>query len=179
MNFNFLRAKRFVPCGVPSIFGAMKTKLLLSFFVPLSLTCYGQHHLPEVKKLDSLTKIINDTFRQDLEKKDSGSLVDKFNKVTGKYEYFYFINKKDSTLRLVVKNYKSDSSAMLQESFYYWNNRPITVFRIYTTKEIFTENAFYFINDKVFEKTKALLAPVNDEIKNSANENLKLYTKLL
>ena len=168
----------FLPGSVPFIFGVMKIKLLLLLFIQLSIACYSQNHLQAVKKLDSLTEVINKNFRNDFEKKDTGVLLYKTGKLAGRYKHFYYISKKDSSLQLVVKNRISPSGHVLQESFYYWSNQPITAFRMDSRKEKLQEREFYFMNSKLFEKVGNKLLPSRDNIKKSATENLKTSTKL-
>ena len=72
-----------------------------------------------------------------------------------------------------------DNGTLINETYYYMNNKPLSAYRIrQPRRKKMEEETYYFYNDQTYNHSDStLLKPIN-EIKSSAESFLSQYKKL-
>ena len=156
-------------------------KLLL--FCTLVFYITGKSHSQvsqNLKYIDSIETQINGSLHSFRIKQDTGGIIGQTSKTRiGSFKKNFYIDRKSSKLNLVTYFQILKDGTLVNESYYYSNDSPVSAYRFKRSKKkTYPEAGFYFYNDELYENKDSTFVISNDKIKINALKFLKDYKKL-
>src|SRR2546421_9539800 len=158
----------------------MKKRLLLSVLVCIIIGKSHSQVSQKLKYIDSIESQINGSIHSNRIRKDTGSIISPTSKTrVGSYKKEFYIDKKTSKLNLVIYFQIFQDGTLVNESYYYSNEVPISAYRFKRLKKkTYPETAFYFYNNELYENKDSAFVISNDKIKANSLKFLRDYENL-
>jgi len=138
---------------------------------------HSQVPAQQLKIVDSFENVVTTGLKKYLIKKDTGHLALAKNQ-TASYQKQFFIDRSTKSLHMVTYLRMFNNGMLINETYYYLNNKPLSAYRIkQPRKKAMQEETYYFYNDQTYNHADStVLKPIN-EIKSSAESFLTQYKK--
>jgi len=150
--------------------------LIPAFFLLIVSAAHAQVPLPQFKFVDSVENVVNANLKKYTVKKDTGRIVVSKNQ-TASYQKQFYMDRRTNTLNLVTYLRMFNNGVLINETYYYLHNKPLSTYRLrQAKKKLPQEEAYYFFNDQTY--TDSTILPRTNEIRSSAERFLKEYKKL-
>ena len=153
---------------------------MIFIFIVVGTPARSQVPEKQLRFADSIENLVNLSLKKYVVKKDTGRIVVAGSK--GKTAYFkkeFYTDTKNNTLYLVAYLRRFDDGMLINETYYYLQNKPISAYRLKQMKrKIMPEEAFYFYEDKTYRHNDSTILQPNNEIKNKAKSFLAEFRKL-
>jgi hypothetical protein len=149
------------------------------FFVLINFAAHSQVPDKHLRFVDSIENATNSSLKKFIIKKDTGTIFSKDKKKTGSYEKQFYIDRKSNTLHLVNYLKMFVNGVIVNENYYYLNNKPISAYTLKQAKrKILPEDVYYFYKDQIHHFNDSTVLKSNSEIKINAEVFLKQYRQL-
>ena len=129
---------------------------------------------------DSIENLVNQSLKKYVVKKDTGRTV-----ITGSksqttiFKKEFYSDPKNHTLHLVAYLRRSDNGMLINETYYYLQNKPISAYRLKQIKrKIIPEEAYYFYQGQTYRHNDSTILKPGNEIKKKAESFLAEFRKL-
>ena len=144
----------------------------------IASAAHAQVPAQQLKLVDSFENVVTTGLKKYLVRKDTGHLTLPRNQ-TASYQKQFFIDRSTKSLHMVTYLRMFDNGTLINETYYYMNNKPLSAYRIkQPRRKKMEEETYYFYNDQTYNHSDStLLKPIN-EIKSSAESFLSQYKKL-
>jgi len=150
--------------------------LISSFFLLVASAAHAQLPAPQFKFIDSVENVVNANLKKYSVKKDTGRIVVSKNQ-TASYQKQFFMDRRTNTLNLVTYLRMFNNGLLINETYYYLHNKPLSIYRLkQARRKSPQEESYYFYNDQTYTDSTTL--PRTNEIRTKAEGFLSEYKKL-
>jgi hypothetical protein len=136
----------------------------------LLVVCKAHSQVPaqHIKFVDSVENSVNTNLKKFLLKKDTGRIVGVKNQ-TASYQKQYYIDRTTRALCFATYLTRYNNGTLINDTYYYVLNKPISGYRIRQVKrKPLEEEAYYFYNDRTYKQNDTtILAPDNEMRRNA------------
>ena len=162
------------------IFNPLVIIAMMFIFIVVGTSARSQVPEQHLRFADSIENQVNLSLKKYVVKKDTGRTVVAGSKSrTSFFKKEFYTDSKNNTLYLVAYFRRFDDGMLINETYYYIQNKPISAYRLKQVKrKIMPEEAFYFYNDKTYRHNDSTILQPNNEIKNKAESFLVEFRKL-
>ena len=149
--------------------------LLFFIFSP----AYSQVPDLQLKFADSVENVVNTSIKKYFLREDTGRLVITGSKMeTVFFKRQFYIDPKTKSLHLVTYLRMYNNGLLINETYYYLYNKPVSAYRLRQMKKKITpEEAYYFYNNQTYKHNDSTVLKPQNEIRSNAERFLKLYMK--
>jgi hypothetical protein len=157
------------------------SKATIFIFILVGTSARSQVPEQQLRFADSIENLVNISLKKYVVKKDTGRAVNTGSKTRTAFFFKkeFYTDPKNNTLFLVAYFRRFDDGLLINETYYYTQNKPISAYRLRQFKrKIMPEEAFYFYNDKTYRHNDSTILQPNNEIKNKAESFLSEFRKL-
>jgi len=150
--------------------------LIFSFFLLVASAACAQLPAPQFKFVDSVENVVNANLKKYTVKKDTGRIIVSKNQ-TASYQKQFYMDRRTNTLNLVTYLRMFNNGLLINETYYYLHNKPLSIYRLkQARRKLPQEEAYYFFNDQTY--TDSTMLPRTNEIRTKAENFLSEYKKL-
>ena len=160
-------------------FNPVVMRMIICAFVLLIFSgAHGQLPADQLKFVDSIENQVNSNLKKYTVKKDTGRIVVSKNQ-TASYQKQFYIDRKTNNLYLVTYLRLFNNGMLINETYYFLHNKPLSVYRLKQIKhKLPQEEAYYFYNEQTYRHTDSTILQHPNEIRNNAESLLAEFKKL-
>ena len=153
--------------------------MIFTFFLLVGSAASAQVPAVQLLLVDSVENLVNSSLKTYLVKNDTGRIKTTSNKTgTGFYKKQFYIERKTGTLQLVTYVRRFDNGMLINETYYYSKNKPLSAYRLKQNKrKLMPEEAYYFYNDQTYKQNDSTILQRVNEIRSAAESFLRDYKK--
>ena len=154
-------------------------RVIISALVLLIVSAaHAQLPADQLKFVDSIENVVNSNLKKYTVKKDTGRIVISKNQMAS-YQKQFYLDRKTNSLYLVTYLQLFNNGMLINETYYYLHNKPLSVYRLKQAKrKIPQEEAYYFYNDQTYRYNDSTILQHTNEIRSSAEKLLAEFKKL-
>ena len=154
-------------------------RVIISALVLLIVSAaHAQLPADQLKFVDSIENVVNSNLKKYTVKKDTGRIVISKNQMAS-YQKQFYLDRKTNSLYLVTYLQLFNNGMLINETYYYLHNKPLSVYRLKQAKrKIPQEEAYYFYNDQTYRHNDSTILQHTNEIRSSAEKLLAEFKKL-
>jgi hypothetical protein len=135
----------------------------------------GQVPADHVKFVDSIETFVNTNMKKFLVKKDTGQITSAKNQ-TASYQKQYYVDRNTKGLCLATYMRRYTNGTLINDTYYYLHNKPISGYRIKQVKrKPLEEEAYYFYNDRTYKQNDTTTLAPDNEMRRNAESLLAQY----
>ena len=154
-------------------------RVMLSALLALMVSAvHAQIPAQQLQLVDSVENMVSTGLKRYLIRKDTGHLSLPKNQ-TASYQKQFYIDRGTNTLHMVTYLRMFNNGMLINETYYYLHNKPLSVYRVkQPRKKSMIEETYYFYNDQTYNHKDSTILTPNNEIKTSADRFLVQYRKM-
>ena len=135
----------------------------------------GQVPADHIKFVDSIETFVNTNLKKFALRKDTGRITSSKNQ-SASYQKEYYVDRSTNGLCFATYMRRFDNGTLINDTYYYLRNKPISGYRIKQVKrKPLEEEAYYFYNDRTYKQNDTIILAADNEMRRNAETLLAQY----